>query len=216
MARNKYPEVTIERILNTAIKLFLEKGYENTTIQNIIDELGDLSKGAIYYHFKSKEDIIFEAINKVYKAIESKFFKLKASKQLNGAEKLKQLFLISLEVPEQKEFAKIIPSLLKNPKLLVIQLETTMTYTVKLVEEIIREGQVDGSIKTEYPEELAEVMCVLSNIWINPFVFACSKEKFYRKCNFYISIMKSLNINIFDDGIIQKVECLRELFIEKD
>ena len=40
MARNKYPEVTEERILDVAQRLFLEKGYENTTIQDIVNELG--------------------------------------------------------------------------------------------------------------------------------------------------------------------------------
>ena len=49
MARNKYPEVTVERILDVSQRLFLEKGYDNTTIQDIVDELGGLSKGAIYY-----------------------------------------------------------------------------------------------------------------------------------------------------------------------
>ena len=52
MARNKYPEITVEKILEVAQRLFLEKGYENTTIQDIVDELGGLTKGAIYHHFK--------------------------------------------------------------------------------------------------------------------------------------------------------------------
>lgn len=58
MARNKYPEVTVERILDVSQRLFLEKGYENTTIQDIVDELGGLTKGAVYHHFKSKEEIM--------------------------------------------------------------------------------------------------------------------------------------------------------------
>ena len=58
MARNKYPEVTEERILEAAQRLFLEKGYDNTTIQDIVDQLGGLTKGAVYHHFKSKEEIL--------------------------------------------------------------------------------------------------------------------------------------------------------------
>ena len=58
MARNKYPEVTVEKILEVSQRLFLEKGYDNTTIQDIVDELGGLTKGAIYHHFKSKEEIM--------------------------------------------------------------------------------------------------------------------------------------------------------------
>jgi len=55
MARNAHPEVTRNRILDAAQQLFITKGYEHTSIQNIVDELGDLSKGAIYHHFKSKK-----------------------------------------------------------------------------------------------------------------------------------------------------------------
>ena len=47
MARNKYPEVTVEKILDVAHRLFLEKGYDNTTIQDIVDNLDGLSKGAV-------------------------------------------------------------------------------------------------------------------------------------------------------------------------
>ena len=39
MARNKYPEITVEKILDVAQRLFLEKGYDNTTIQDIVNEL---------------------------------------------------------------------------------------------------------------------------------------------------------------------------------
>lgn len=57
MARNKYSEITEARILDTATKLF-EKGWEETTVQDIVDELGDITRGAFYHHFKSKDDII--------------------------------------------------------------------------------------------------------------------------------------------------------------
>ena len=37
MPRNKYPEQTVEKILDAAALLFLQKGYQNTTLQDIID-----------------------------------------------------------------------------------------------------------------------------------------------------------------------------------
>ena len=43
--------------MTAALELFYRKGYENTTIKDIIDELG-VSKGAFYHYFESKEDII--------------------------------------------------------------------------------------------------------------------------------------------------------------
>ena len=56
MPRNKYPEQTVEKILDAAALLFLQKGYQNTTLQDIIDAT-KLSKGAVYHHFRSKEEI---------------------------------------------------------------------------------------------------------------------------------------------------------------
>ena len=58
MARNKYPEETYQLILDVSTRLFFEKGYERTSLQDIIDGLGGLTKGAIYYHFRSKEEIL--------------------------------------------------------------------------------------------------------------------------------------------------------------
>ena len=57
MARNKYPEETVKLILDVSTKMFCEKGYDNTSLQDIINET-KLSKGAIYHHFDSKEDIL--------------------------------------------------------------------------------------------------------------------------------------------------------------
>ena len=48
MARNKYPEETKKKILEVARELFYIKGYDNTTIQDIVDNLGGLTKGVIY------------------------------------------------------------------------------------------------------------------------------------------------------------------------
>ena len=48
MPRNKYPEETVQKILDVSMKLFLEKGYEETTVLDIVGELGGLTRGAFY------------------------------------------------------------------------------------------------------------------------------------------------------------------------
>ena len=65
MPRNKYPEKTVERILQTSYYLFTTRGYDNVSIQNIVDELGDITKGAIYHHFKSKDEILSAIFDKL-------------------------------------------------------------------------------------------------------------------------------------------------------
>ena len=46
LPRNKYPEETVQKILDASLKLFLEKGYEETTVLDIISEMGGLTRGA--------------------------------------------------------------------------------------------------------------------------------------------------------------------------
>ena len=89
MARNKYPEQTVELILETARRLFLEKGYEATTIQDIVDGLGGLTKGAVYHHFKSKADIMNALGDKLF-AENDPFRAVEGRDDLNGLEKLRE------------------------------------------------------------------------------------------------------------------------------
>ncbi|HTB30960.1 MAG TPA: TetR/AcrR family transcriptional regulator [Bacteroidia bacterium] len=58
---------TREYILKTALHLFMENGYKGTSYQDLIKKTG-LSKGAIYHHFKSKDDILTSVFEFMYKA----------------------------------------------------------------------------------------------------------------------------------------------------
>jgi AcrR family transcriptional regulator len=57
---------TREYILKTALHLFMENGYKGTSYQDLIKKTG-LSKGAIYHHFKSKDDILTSVFEFMYK-----------------------------------------------------------------------------------------------------------------------------------------------------
>ena len=94
MARNKYPEETVEKILTAAKRLFLEKGYERTTIQDIVDQLGRLTKGAVYHHFKSKEEIM-DALGDYIFQERNPFEAVRGRTDLNGLEKIREVVRIT-------------------------------------------------------------------------------------------------------------------------
>ena len=54
----KDPEIRRAEIMDAAMLLFMEKGYANTTTQDIVDKV-NISRGLLYYHFKNKEDILY-------------------------------------------------------------------------------------------------------------------------------------------------------------
>lgn len=201
MARNKHPEETIERILDVSFKLFMEKGYEQTTIQDIVDELGDLSKGAIYHHFKSKEDIINAVISRstTYDLLITEII---SREDLNGLEKLKLMIRKSLDSKEQTEFAQAVPNLLKNPKFLAEQLHDSVEIIAPALEPFIQEGIDDGSIHSKYPHELAQALIILLNLWLNPMVFSDSKEDVRNKFRFLKDMTESLGIPLLDDDML--------------
>ena len=105
MARNKYPEVTVEKILDVAQRLFLEKGYDNTTIQDIVNELGGLTKGAIYHHFKSKEEII-DALSEKLFFENNPFVIVKKRKNLNGLQKMREVIKINYADAARNKLSK--------------------------------------------------------------------------------------------------------------
>ena len=59
--RNQQAQDTERLILNQTMRLFLEKGYHGTSINDITEAVG-LTKGAIYWHFKSKEDLLLRVM----------------------------------------------------------------------------------------------------------------------------------------------------------
>ena len=105
MARNKYPEITEARILDTATKLFLEKGWEETTVQDIVDELGDITRGAFYHHFKSKDDIIDAVTTRMFLG-NNPFKAVEENKSLNGLQKIQYVLKFSLQRPDTLQFSQ--------------------------------------------------------------------------------------------------------------
>ena len=57
-------EMRRDQLLKSARKLFLRKGYRMTTTEEIARNAG-LTKGALYFHFKNKEDILFELVKSI-------------------------------------------------------------------------------------------------------------------------------------------------------
>lgn len=201
MPRNKNPEITINRILDTAHKLFMEKGYEKTTIQDIVDDLGDLSKGAIYHHFKSKEEII-DAVMMRISQTNNLLEKIKDDKSLNGLQKIKKIFIESISSKDQQQLYRSAPTLMKNPKFLSKQLNQTISVYAPLLQENIEEGISDGSITVNHPKELSQVIMLLVNIWLNPGVFDVDREEFNSKLEFLKKMFEDIGLPVIDDEIM--------------
>ena len=200
MARNKYPEETVRKILDTAERLFIEMGYDRTSLQEIIDETG-LSKGAIYHHFASKEDIFYAVCDRIGQRNAEVLSQVRDAPGLNGLEKLRAMFKTSLQPERQAKMFCMMPYLMDNAKFLATEMRSIFTEVVPcFVDPIIRQGMADGSIRTEHPKELAEAMMMLSDMWINPIVQPTTPEEIRARCAVYNQLFRSFGI----DGLIDQ------------
>lgn len=200
MARNKYPEVTVERILDVSQRLFLEKGYENTTIQDIVDELGGLTKGAVYHHFKSKEEIMDAVGDRMFFS-NNPFEAVRGRTDLNGLQKLREAVRLNQSDKERVRLtAQSIP-IAKSPRLLQEMIISNRKVLTPYFLELIEEGNRDGSMHTDYPREIAELLPLLTSLWLLPSVYPASREQMKRKFLFLGEMLEKMGVPLMDDSI---------------
>lgn len=206
MARNKYPEITIERILDVAKQLFLEKGYDNTTIQDIVDNLGGLTKGAVYHHFKSKEDIICALSDKLF-SDSNPFIEVKQRKDLNGLQKMQEVMRLNQLNTQGTDISIQILPLLKNPRIFAELIENNRSDLSPQWLELIEEGIADGSIQTEYAKEISELIPLLGDVWLYPAVYPATVDELFHKFKFLKEMFEKMGVPVIDDemtDILQK------------
>ena len=211
MARNKYPEITVEKILEAAQRLFLEKGYEHTTIQDIVDELGGLTKGAVYHHFKSKEDIICALSDKLF-AENNPFAAVKQRKDLNALQKMREAVKLNQQNTEEKQLNIEALPLLKNPRILVEMIQSNHQQLTPLWRDLLEEGIADGSIQTEFPKEIAELIPLLGDVWLYPNLFPATEEELVHRFFFFKEMLEKMGAPIIDDELAELVQArLRQI-----
>ena len=158
MARTvKKPEERRVEFLLSAQKLFIEKGYYNTSVDEICKEMG-VAKGLFYYYFKTKEDLVSQMVDFLWEGAVDDFLVIRDREDLNALEKL---MLYSKERGEVKlQQTYLVELVVKEPHSPLVQQlrEKGIEVLVPILGEIIAEGVKEGFFDTEYPEEAAEFL----------------------------------------------------------
>ena len=87
---------TKRKIFETSMKLFAEKGYDATSIEEITATVG-VAKGTLYYHFASKEEIFNFLIEEGIKLLQNSV-DIKTAKHSNYIDKIKAIVLIQIKI----------------------------------------------------------------------------------------------------------------------
>ena len=199
MARNKHPEETVAKILDVSMRLFTEQGYEHTTIQDIVDALG-MSKGAIYHHFKSKEDILDRINDRYYENLEWFSRPRQASRPERLGKTAPRLPPLSHRPGQAGGRPAGDPPHCKEPQIALLTLESTFRDAAPYVEGMIRLGMADGSLPgVTHPHEIAEVLMLLTNVWTG--MFPGSREEFAAKLRFCGEFLDRFGLPVLDEAL---------------
>lgn len=154
MAKTK--EERCNEIIETAGKLFEEKGYEQTQVQDIVNEIG-VAKGLFYYYFKSKDEVMEELADRYADAIIDAVNKL-IDKDISTFDKINRIFQIFIDSAEKK-FGIFMGILnVKNGKTHERIFFNVGKKMVPLVTELILSGNDNGECNCSDPKFITEFL----------------------------------------------------------
>lgn len=206
MLNNNSSNQTYEDILSTAYSFFIEKGYEKTSIQDIINELG-ISKGAIYHYFKSKEEILQSVLLLEKEKANIYLDKLiQEADGCNAQEKIKYVLNKIISDENINTTNRFLLNQTNNSKAIIQSIIQTVNIDSIKFFEIIKDGVKDGSLNTDFPKECSELLLLLCNIWLNPILFNRTYEETVNRFIFIQFTMKQLGVDVIGDELLDKVK----------
>ena len=97
------------------------------------------------------------------------------------------------------------------------QMESIMAESApQYIQPIIEQGVADGSIKTDYPQQLAEVILLLVNLWVTPMVFQAPREEIEKRVALFKQILQVFHADFIDDAMMDHFVKLYTLYTKKD
>ena len=153
MARiSKDPDTRRREFIDTAEKLFLTKGYNETTISDIVKSAG-VAQGTFYYYFKTKDEILDAIADNYLLEMRQVAEKMAAKEDLNAVEKMLAIAAGFPGVLKPKKGILISIHEDRNAQLHVKIEKKIMAYMLEPYKIIVEQGIREGFFHTDYPEE---------------------------------------------------------------
>ncbi len=162
VSNSKEAEERKKEILDVAEELFTAKGYDSTSTTDILERVG-IARGTLYYHFKSKEEILDALIDRIIQGMVSNIHSAISDKTTVSQKLISFIGAMKVDSAigrEITDYAHKPQNALMHQK---IQ-NSLLTVLTPVAAEIIREGMKEGSFSTDYPEEAAEMLLIYSSV----------------------------------------------------
>lgn len=157
----KAPEERRKEIISTARKLFIEKGYEETAVSDIVKKMG-VAQGTFYYYFKSKEDVLEAITINMVEELSQAILVIAQDASIGPIEKWKRAITASgdYKIGRKEEMIELLHAskVLNNYKLRERYRQLSREKISQLFVDILNEGIEAGVFQTDYPEETAPMV----------------------------------------------------------
>jgi len=203
VARSEKAEQTYRQILEASTKLFFTQGYEKTSIQDILDEL-KMSRGVVYYYFKSKKEILDAITSQRLDEMRSLIQETQAENARGKIVKILSALIGNVEDVPQGVEEDLPLEHMADPHIVLANMQA-QTNDAKLLLGLFEEGVRDGSIQTEYPLQLAELMFMLFSTWLNPILFKRDLEQTTAHLKFVQQTLSKLGADVLSDEMISQI-----------
>lgn len=158
----KEAEERKNEILDAAEKLFGAKGFDHTSTNDILNEIG-IARGTLYYHFKSKEDILDAMIERITRQLIAKATDIVQKKEIPVLQRL-TMTIMALNVNNELGL-EVMQQVHKPQNALMHQKmqETLLSGVNPLITGLIEEGIQQDIFRTDYPAEAVEMTMLYSS-----------------------------------------------------
>lgn len=181
-------------ILDVADELFGQKGFDGTSTNDILKKVG-IARGTLYYHFKSKEDIMDALIERYNAQILSAATRIAADKSIAVHERIVRVVMaLNISDGNGKE---IIDHIHKPQNALMHQKiqKVIMNGLPPILTEIIHEGIEQGLFSTPYPYECMEMIVAYTNtVFDDDMVDITDEERAARIPAFVFNVERLLGV----------------------
>jgi AcrR family transcriptional regulator len=154
MSRRKNPGEKRREFIQAAEELFLEKGYENTSVDDIVKRMG-VAKGLFYYYFESKDEIILAISDIMFTEITQNIDHIMEQPGLTALQRFTELGRSQQYAMKRSLFMKEFFHLERNRNLHYAMEERVNVIMTPVFERIISQGIEEGIFSTPYPKETA-------------------------------------------------------------
>lgn len=149
-------------ILDAAMKLVLTKGYEQMTIQDILDAL-HISKGAFYHYFDSKGDVLEALVERmIVEQVEPLLRPLVKDTELSALEKFHRFYNIAgrWKISQKTFMLELLQVWMGDENAIVRQklMTSSIRSVAPLLTEIVQQGVDEGVFTSPYPDQVSNII----------------------------------------------------------